>query len=74
MVDTMLGPMVGVPGFEAMKAQQQAFLKAMSGAWPAPTGPEAERQTGRDEEELADIRRQLSELSEKMAKMSQKDG
>ena len=61
----MMAPMVAVPGFEAMKKQQEAFLKAMTGGWSA-TGSapaledDGDRESGR--EELDDIRRQLSEL------------
>nr|WP_322865467.1 polyhydroxyalkanoate synthesis repressor PhaR [Aquicoccus sp. G2-2]MEA1112712.1 polyhydroxyalkanoate synthesis repressor PhaR [Aquicoccus sp. G2-2] len=31
-----MNPMAKMPGFEAMQAQQEAFMKAMSGTWGAP--------------------------------------
>jgi polyhydroxyalkanoate synthesis repressor PhaR len=38
-----MAPMAGVPGFEAMKAQQAAFMKAMTGGMAGwPSGPRAE--------------------------------
>ena len=69
MLDTMAGPMAGSPGFEAMRAQQELFLKAMtggmSGNWSAPQAEEPEG----DPDQLAEIRRQLAELQEKLSKM-----
>lgn len=67
---TSINPMAKMPGLEAMKAQQEAFLKAMTSglptSWPTATSqpqPEAE------EESLSDIKKQLSELQEKLARM-----
>ncbi|MEM6477533.1 MAG: polyhydroxyalkanoate synthesis repressor PhaR, partial [Pseudomonadota bacterium] len=68
-----MNPMTNMPGYEAMKAQQEAFLKAMTGGmgvspgmanWSGPA-PEAET----DEEDLQEIKRQLAELQEKLAKL-----
>ena len=62
----VMNPMSGMPGFEAMKAQQEAFMKAMTGGvsgWSAPT-PEKE-----EEEDLDEIKKQLAELQEKLAKL-----
>jgi len=60
-----------MPGFEAMKAQQEAFLKAMTGGWAAGSGPAADEvHEGDDRAELDDIRRQLAELQQKLAKMN----
>jgi len=69
MFETMTGPMTGMPGFDAMRTQQKAFLRAMTGGWsgssgPAPEGGEDDR--GRDE--IADIKRQLAELQSKLDK------
>ncbi|MFW8634094.1 polyhydroxyalkanoate synthesis repressor PhaR [Cribrihabitans pelagius] len=60
-----MNPMSQMPGFEAMKAQQEAFLKAMTGAWPAA------EQGGKPEsgEELDEIKKQLAALQEKLSKM-----
>ncbi|MGC9418962.1 MAG: polyhydroxyalkanoate synthesis repressor PhaR [Rhodovulum sp.] len=60
-----------MPGFEAMKAQQEAFLKAMTGGWAGGSGPGAdEGDGGEDRDDLDDIRRQLSELQQKLARMN----
>nr|WP_256474124.1 polyhydroxyalkanoate synthesis repressor PhaR [Lutimaribacter sp. EGI FJ00013] len=68
-------PMAQMPGFEAMQAQQQAFLKAMTSGmppqWPGnETGDESRadaRPSGDDN--LDDIKRQLAELQAKLSKM-----
>jgi len=66
-----MNPMVQMPGFEAMKAQQEAFLKAMTGGlgggW---TGGGEEGDGGDGEEDLNSIKRQLAELQEKLSKLS----
>ncbi|KUP91258.1 polyhydroxyalkanoate synthesis repressor PhaR [Tritonibacter horizontis] len=66
-----MNPIAQMPGFEAMKAQQEAFLKAMtggfSGGW---TGGGEEGDANDGEEDLGSIKRQLAELQEKLSKMS----
>src|SRR6056297_2199677 len=44
MVENMnaMNPMMKMPGFEAMQAQQEAFLKAMSGGMPGWSAPASE--------------------------------
>ena len=71
-----INPMANIPGFEAMKAQQEAFLKAMtgglSGTWTGgASGPEPESagSDGSEEEDLDAIKRQLSELQDKLSKI-----
>jgi polyhydroxyalkanoate synthesis repressor PhaR len=58
-----------IPGLEAIQAQQEAFLKAMTGgipgAWPAASTSKAE-----GKEDLSDIKRQLAELQEKLSKLT----
>ena len=76
---TIPNPLAAVPGFEAMQRQQQAFLRTMmSGGWPgAGTGaaaPDAAEGSETAEgasarEEMAEIKRQLSALQEKLSKM-----
>ncbi len=65
-----MNPMSQMPGFEAMQAQQQAFLKAMtgglSGNWSGPDkGDESE-----PKEDLDDIKKQLAELQQKLSKLN----
>lgn len=59
-------PMASLPGFDALKRQQEAFLKSMMGGWVAPGRPAAT-----PGEELDDIKRQLAELQAKLAKLGQ---
>jgi polyhydroxyalkanoate synthesis repressor PhaR len=67
-------PMAGVPGFEAMRKQQEAFLKTMmagmpgwSGSGPGKEGEEGEPSASADE--LAQIKKQLAELQKKLSKL-----
>lgn len=60
-------PMSSMPGFEAMQAQQQAFIKAMTGGWTMPSATSAPQE---DESDLDGIKAQLAELQEKLAKMA----
>ncbi len=69
---TAMNPMSKMPGFEAMKAQQEAFLKAMTGGlagnWTsAPTPEEPEEESGED---LDAIKKQLADLQDKLSKLS----
>jgi polyhydroxyalkanoate synthesis repressor PhaR len=68
-MENLAGPMAKLPGFEALQAQQKAFLKAMTGGlsetWMNPHAkPAAE-----DKTDLEDIKSQLAELQEKLSKM-----
>jgi polyhydroxyalkanoate synthesis repressor PhaR len=68
-----MNPISKIPGFEAMKAQQEAFLKAMtgglSGGWSGPERePEAEK-GGKGDEDLDAIKRQLAELQDRLSKL-----
>ena len=65
---TAMNPMASMPGFEAMRAQQQAFVKAMTGGMIG-VPPKAAAQA-REGDELGDIKRQLAELQEKLSKMN----
>jgi polyhydroxyalkanoate synthesis repressor PhaR len=72
---TAMNPMAKMPGFEAMRAQQEVFLKAMTGSlgtqWSGP-GADAPEAAGDDKsaaEELDDIKRQLADLQSKLSKM-----
>ncbi|SLN15239.1 polyhydroxyalkanoate synthesis repressor PhaR [Ruegeria meonggei] len=74
MVENMsaMNPMSKIPGFEAMKAQQQAFLKAMtgglSGGWSGPGSDGEDKVEGK--EDLDDIKKQLAELQQKLSKLN----
>ncbi len=58
-------PMAAMPGFEAMRAQQEAFFKAMTGGMiPGARGAD---QDGGDD--LDEIKTQLAALQDKLSKM-----
>ena len=69
-----VNPMAQMPGFEALQAQQQAFLKAMtggmSGQWSGP-GKDAETdgEAPAETDDLDEIKRQLADLQAKLSKM-----
>ncbi|AUR04083.1 PHA synthesis repressor protein PhaR [Phaeobacter inhibens] len=75
MVENMnaMNPMAQMPGFEAIKAQQEAFLKAMaggfSGGWPAGGKSSGDAETAEDGDGLDDIKRQLAELQDRLSKL-----
>lgn len=77
MVENMatINPMATMPGFDAMRAQQEAFFKAMTGGmgqqWsgPSPEGEEDEAGETTSEDELATIKKQLADLQSKLSKM-----
>lgn len=66
-------PMANMPGFEAMQAQQEAFMKAMMSGFSGSSGPtqdsETEEKSG-DSDELDKIKKQLVELQSKLSKLS----
>jgi len=69
-----MNPLANMPGFEAMKAQQEAFMKAVTGGWPPKKTPEPEnprQSAGSDERagELRAIREQLDDLQSKISKL-----
>lgn len=70
---TIPNPMASMPGFEAMQAQQQAFLKAMMQGWGAAgaSAPEQDDDNATDdaekEAELEAIKKQLAELQAKLS-------
>ncbi|MEO0390792.1 MAG: polyhydroxyalkanoate synthesis repressor PhaR [Pseudomonadota bacterium] len=67
---TAMNPMAKMPGFEAMQAQQQAFLKAMTGGWTGgTTAPTPEPATEEKGEDLDAIKAQLTELQDKLSKL-----
>ncbi len=70
---TFPNPLTAMPGFEAMRKQQEAFMKTMMGGLPGWNGtqPAADTTSGAapDEDELAQIKRQLAELQSKLSKL-----
>lgn len=67
-----MNPMAQMPGFEAMQAQQQAFLKAMTGGfgtsgWTG--GAQSDEKADSSGEDLDAIKKQLAELQDKLSKM-----
>lgn len=65
-----ISPITKMPGFEAMKVQQEAFLKAMTGGmgrnW---SGPAPEEDAAKGGEDLDAIKKQLAELQQKLSKL-----
>ena len=69
---TAMNPMNKIPGFEAMKVQQEAFLKAMTAGFVPPplAGGKAEKTGEQQTEDLDDIKKQLAELQTKLSKLN----
>lgn len=70
---TAMNPITKMPAFEAMKAQQAAFLKAMTGgmgnSWSAPTEGGEAKTDDSSAENLEDIKKQLADLQNKLSKL-----
>ncbi|MWD26168.1 polyhydroxyalkanoate synthesis repressor PhaR [Aquicoccus sp. SCR17] len=64
-----MNPMGSMPGYEAMKAQQEAFMKAMTGGWSGASGP-APDDSPKGGEDLDEIKKQLADLQAKLNKLS----
>jgi len=80
-MESMASPMTGMPGFEAMKAQQEAFMTAMTSGIGSPwTGTEGDGADSADQApdddaapaELDEIRAQLAAMQAQLAKMGKK--
>lgn len=68
-------PMAQMPGFEALQAQQQAFMQTMMAGWPgAGSGPAQEAEdapkASSSADELDAIKKQLADLQSKLSGMS----
>ncbi|MFO7771848.1 polyhydroxyalkanoate synthesis repressor PhaR [Roseovarius gahaiensis] len=76
MVENMTkgNPLATMPGMDAMRVQQEAFLKAMTGGLGGmATTPSRSTDDSTDkdsDEDLDDIRKQLSELQDKLSKLN----
>ena len=69
-----INPMSKMPGFEVMQAQQEAFMKEMTGTMPTPWngmggGDARPAKGGGQDESLDAIKQQLAELQEKLSKL-----
>jgi polyhydroxyalkanoate synthesis repressor PhaR len=65
-------PMSGMPGFEAMRKQQETFMKTMMAgmpAWNAPKPSGSEKSEAPDASELDEIKVQLAALQAKLSKL-----
>lgn len=66
-----INPLTKMPGFEVLQAQQEAFLKAMTGGIPAGKGgPGQEAAEPESGEDLDAIKKELAALQAKLNKMS----
>lgn len=61
-------PLTSMPGFDAMRKQQEVFLKSMMGGLPW-TGTGTRPESSEGPEDLAEIKRQFAELQEKLSKL-----
>jgi polyhydroxyalkanoate synthesis repressor PhaR len=70
---TTLNPLSNMPGFDAMQAQQEAFMKAMTGGWTGAAqkaDPEPEQAPkAESSEDLDAIKKQLADLQDKLSKL-----
>ncbi|QFT62237.1 polyhydroxyalkanoate synthesis repressor PhaR [Roseivivax halotolerans] len=71
-----MNPMATMPGFEAMQAQQEAFMKAMtggkSGQWSGPSPDDSQPATakkGESEEDIEALKKEFAELQAKLSKL-----
>ena len=65
-------PLTAMPGFDAMRKQQEAFMKTMLGGMPgwASSGPAPDQtDTPTPSDEIAAIKKQLEELQKKLSKL-----
>ena len=69
MMENLSNPMSGMPGFDAMRAQQQAFLKAMTGGWGGDAANEKPPEAASKSEGLDEIKQQLADLQAKLSRM-----
>ena len=75
---TVMNPIANIPGFEAIKTQQETFIKAMTGGmtegWserdkPSESATSGAEATSGNSEDLDEIKRQLADLQTKLNRM-----
>jgi polyhydroxyalkanoate synthesis repressor PhaR len=65
-----VNPLAAMPGFEAMRAQQEALFKAMTGGMmPGTSTLQPEPEPTASDDDLGDIKKQLAALQEQLSKM-----
>ena len=75
MIENMTNPLSAMPGFDAMRVQQEAFLKAMTGglgngfSGPASDDQDDDAASGTN---LDEIRAQLAAMQEQLSKIDRK--
>ena len=69
MMENFSNPMSHMPGFEALQAQQKAFMDAMTGGWGKKPSAESQAEQDDDQDDLNDIKQQLADLQEKLSKL-----
>lgn len=77
MMENLSGPMTTMPGFEQIKAQQEAFMKTMMGGWSGPTAEDeddteatsAPPKASSEESELEQIKKQLADMQKALSRM-----
>jgi len=65
-----MNPLTKMPGFEAMQAQQQAFMNSMMGGMTPPSAKPEPAKSDPQGEDLSDIKAELAALQEKLSKLS----
>jgi polyhydroxyalkanoate synthesis repressor PhaR len=75
---TVMNPIANIPGLEAIKTQQETFIKAMTGGmtegWserdrPSESATSGAEATSENSEDLDEIKRQLADLQTKLNRM-----
>lgn len=67
-------PMAAMPGFEAMRKQQEVFMKSFMGGLPGwggsgPAPEQSDAAPASKDDELAQIKKQLADLQKKLSKL-----
>ncbi len=62
-------PLTAMPGFDAMRKQQEAFMKTMMGGLPWAPGTKPDEDQTSAPEDIAEIKRQVAELQKKLSKL-----
>jgi polyhydroxyalkanoate synthesis repressor PhaR len=62
-------PLALMPGIDVMRAQQEAFMKAMTGGIAGMGTTPSDKAPSSEDDNLNEIKKQLAELQEKLSKM-----